>query len=112
MAPQYGLAPVTSGDSLCDLRGLVSLTRPSHSQERVWYFTVQPIVLADSGCSVYTRLHSTQTTNTFAESAPHESRGVRTNHCIASTRPFLSGAFCMDERADIHAFGKGSDLVV
>ena len=33
---------------------LVSLARPSHSQERVWYFTVQLIVLADSGCSVYT----------------------------------------------------------
>ena len=39
---------------------LVSLTRPSHSQERVWYFTVQLIVLADSGCRVYMRSHSTQ----------------------------------------------------
>ena len=60
---------------------LVSLTRLSHSQERVWYFTVQLIVLADSGCSVYMRSHSTQTTSMFAESALHESRGVRTNRC-------------------------------
>ena len=32
------------------------------SQERVWYVTVQLIVLADSGCRVYMRSHSTQTT--------------------------------------------------
>ena len=54
---------------------VVSLTRPSHSQERVWYFTVQLIVLAYSGCRVYTQLHSTQTTYIWGE-APHESRGV------------------------------------
>ena len=48
-----------------------------YSQERVWYFTVQLIVLADSDCRVYAWSHSTQTTNVFAVSAPHESRGVR-----------------------------------
>ena len=44
---------------------IVSLTRLSHSQERVWYITVQLIVLADSGCRVYTRSRSTQTAYTF-----------------------------------------------
>ena len=63
---------------------VVSLTRPSHSQERVWYFTVQLIVLADSGCRVYTRSHRTQTTYTFGgRGVPHESCGVwnKPLHC-------------------------------
>ena len=55
------------GVALCRVRGharlVVSLTRPSHSQKRVWYVTVQLIVLADSGCRVYTRSYSTQTAN-------------------------------------------------
>ena len=38
-------------------------------------------VLADIGCSVYMRSRSTQTTSTFAESAPHESHG---NCCIVT----------------------------
>ena len=74
---------------------IVSLTRLSHSQERVWYVTVQLIVLADSGCRVYTRSHSTQTTYMFGgkhpTKAPHESRGSGTNRCIVHvkyTRPF------------------------
>ena len=56
-----------SDSTLCRVRGharlVVSLTRPAHSQKRVWYVTVQLIVLADSGCRVYTRSHSTQTAN-------------------------------------------------
>ena len=61
---------------------VVSLTRPSHSQERVWYFTVQLIVLADSGCRVYTRSHSTQTTYTFGGEYPTKVVGSGTNRCI------------------------------
>ena len=61
---------------------LVSLARLSHSQERVWYVTVQLIVLADSGCSVYTRSSSTQTTYTFGGKHPTKVVGSGTNHCI------------------------------
>ena len=61
---------------------LVSLARLSHSQERVWYVTVQLIVLADSGCRVYTRSRSTQTTYTFGGKHPTKVLGSGTNRCI------------------------------
>ena len=67
---------------------LVSLTRPSHSQE-VWYVTVQLIVLADSGCRVYMRSHSTQTTYMFGGKHPTKVVGSGTNRCIVKyIRPF------------------------
>ena len=62
--------------------GVVSLTRLSHSQERVWYVTVQLIVLADSGYRVYTRSRSTQTTYTFGGKHPTKVVGSGTNRCI------------------------------
>ena len=40
----------------------ISLAGHTLSQERVWYVTMQLIVLADSGCRVYTQSHSIQTT--------------------------------------------------
>ena len=74
-----------------------SLAGHTLSQERVWYFTVQLIVLADSasGCRVYTRARSMQTTYTYVHvwgEAPHESRGNKPLHCkvpdpLLSMRP-------------------------
>ena len=57
---------------------LVSLTRPSHSQERVWYVTVQ----LDSGCRVYTWSHSVQTTYRFGGKHPTKVVGSGTNRKV------------------------------
>ena len=59
-----------------------SLAGHTLSQERVWYVTVQLIVLADSGCSVYTRSHSTQTTYTFGRKHPTKVVGSGTNRKV------------------------------
>ena len=74
---------------------LVSPTRPSHSQERVWYVTVQLIVLADSGCRVYTRSHSTQTTYTFLQ----KSWGLEQTVACKVPDPFLRKGVARDTRS-------------
>ena len=57
---------------------LVSLTRLVLTHSSIQ----QLIVLADSGCGVYMRSRSTQTTSTLAESAFHNFHGV------VATTPF------------------------
>ena len=58
---------------------LVSLTRPSHSQEGLVRYSATD---CSSGCRVYTRLHSTQTTYTFGGKHPTKVVGSGTNRCI------------------------------
>ena len=53
----------------------------THSGEGLVHY-VQLIVLADSGCRVYTQSHGTQTTYTFGGKHPTKVVGSGTNRCI------------------------------
>ena len=50
---------------------------------------LQSTILADSGCRVYTRSHSTQTTYTFGGKHPTKVVGSGTNRCIVKYHPLL-----------------------
>ena len=54
------------------------------------YVTVQLIVLADSGCRVYMRSRSMQTTYTFGGKHPTKVVGSGTNRCIVKVPDPLS----------------------